>query len=86
MNERFFTESEEKHNIEYSMINPELSDFNDSIDTMTCTVVTAATVDYIFFGKREFFKLCLHLSDGQQQLFNFILVMRWQLHETIGES
>lgn len=58
------------------MINPELLDFNDNIDTMTCTKVTAATVDYIFFGKREFLKVCLQLSDGQQQLFNFILVMR----------
>lgn len=68
------------------MINPELLDFNDNIDTMTCTKVTAATVDYIFFGKREFLKVCLQLSDGQHQLFNFILVMRWQLHEKFGES
>ena len=56
------------------MINPELLDFNDNIDTMTYTVVTGATVEYIFFANREFFKVCLHLSNGQQQMFNFILV------------
>ena len=32
--------------------------------------------------------MCLQLSDGQQQLFNFILVysLRWQLHKKFDES
>ena len=28
----FFSESKEKHNTEYSMINPELLEFNDNTD------------------------------------------------------
>ena len=69
----FFSESKKKHNTEYSMINPELLEFNDNIDIMTYTVVRATAVDYIFLENMEFLKLCLQLSDGQQQMFNFIL-------------
>ena len=75
LNEIFFTESDkEKGSAEFSIVNLELLDLKDNIGNIEYNAATAATVDYSLLEDGEFYRIRSQFSDGQQHLFNFILV------------
>ena len=70
----FVHSDEEEDNTEFSMINPNLLDLDlEVIDGVSNAPVASVAVDNLLLPSQKFCESCLHLNEGQQQLFNFIM-------------
>ena len=66
---------EEEDNNDFSMINPDLLDFDIDADSNPTPNVPIAptTIDNILLPNDQYYEKCSQLNEGQQSLFNFIM-------------
>ena len=78
-------DDEEDSDSEYNMLDHALLDIDMPVqDYVDSSIGPAlATVEEISISREEFYTLCSHLNEGQQQLFNFIMkhVNQFMLNE-----
>ena len=74
-------ESDEEDNDEFSMINPDLIDFdiNDGNGINNGPIAPTRT-DNILLPNDQFYDLCSQLNEGQQHIFNFIMKYAMECH------
>ena len=78
------SDSDDEGNDEFSMINPDLIDFEIDQSNITNNVPIAATTrDYIMLPAELFHEMCSKLNDEQQYLFNY--VMRYAINCRFSE-
>ena len=64
---------EEEDNNDFSMINPDLIDF-DIVDSNSANgPIAPTTIDNILLPNEQYYQMCSQLNEGQQHLFNFIM-------------
>ena len=64
---------EEEDNNDFSMINPNLIDFDIDDGNHANVPIASTSIDNILLPNEQYYQMCSQLNEGQQHLFNFIM-------------
>ena len=68
------SDGDEDHENEFSMLNPDLLDYDEDVpDSAQIGPISPTTVDDILLPNEMYYEMCFQLNEKQRNLFNFIM-------------